>query len=98
MNSQNDSQGRRAGHAAGNLQGGHEASGKHQGLRDPGNDEAAKDALDSVGLDDRGAAAEDHLRDRRGKGVRGAYDDSIDHDAYRGFVEPGAAEHGPRDT
>ena len=58
-----------------------EASGKHRGLRQPADDEGNADALDKVGLDDRGASMEDHLRDRRGKGVAGEYDDSIDHDA-----------------
>ena len=31
-----------------------------------------------VSLKDRGAVMEDHLRDKRGNGVAGDYDDSID--------------------
>lgn len=52
------------------------ASGKHQGLRQPADDERVEDALDNTGLEDRGELMEDHLRDRRSKGVRGGYDDS----------------------
>lgn len=54
------------------------ASGKHQGLRRPDNDGDVADALANVSLKDRGAVMEDHLRDKRGNGVAGDYDDSID--------------------
>jgi hypothetical protein len=57
------------------------ASGKHQGLRQPADDQRVEDALDNIGLEDCGELMEDHLRDRHSKGVRGGYDDSIDHDA-----------------
>jgi hypothetical protein len=57
------------------------ASGKHQGLRQPADDERVEDAVDNIGLSDRGESMEDHLRDRRSKGVRNGFDDSIDHDA-----------------
>jgi hypothetical protein len=57
-----------------------EASGKHQGLRQPADDQRVEDALDNTGLADRGELMEDHLRDRHSKGVRGGYDDSIDRD------------------
>ena len=60
------------------------ASGKHQGLRRPADDERVEDALDNIGLEDRGELMEDHLRDRHSKGVRGGYDDSIGHDAAAG--------------
>lgn len=58
-----------------------EAGGQHQGLRQPSDDQRTEDRLDNVDLESRGARVDDHLRDRRSKGVRGGYDDSIDHDA-----------------
>lgn len=57
------------------------ASGKRQGLRQPADDERVADALGNVDLDARGEKIEDHLRGRRSKGVPGAFDDSIDHNA-----------------
>ncbi|MGN6513104.1 MAG: hypothetical protein ACTHKZ_05940 [Lysobacteraceae bacterium] len=56
------------------------ASSPHQPLRRPGNDVETSDALHAADLSDRGAAVEDHLRDRDSKGVAGGYDDSIDRD------------------
>ena len=72
-----------------------EASGKHQGLHQPADDERVEDALDSVGLVDRGEVMEDHLRDRHSKGVRNGYDDSVDHDVAGQFVEEGAVDPSP---
>lgn len=46
-----------------------EASGKHQGLHRPGDDQRVRQVLDHVGLEDRGELVEDELRDRRGSGV-----------------------------
>ena len=60
-----------------------QGSGKHQGLHRPADDQRVEHALDHVGLDDRGESIEDHLRDRRSKGVRDAYDDSVDHAATK---------------
>ena len=54
------------------------ASSPHQPLRRPGNDVEADDALQAAGLEDRGAAVDDHLRDRDSKGVADGYDDSTD--------------------
>jgi hypothetical protein len=71
------------------------ASGKHQGLRQPADDERVEDAVDNIGLSDRGESMEDQRRDRRGKGVRGGYDDSIDHDADSRFVEDDAVDPNP---
>ena len=68
------------------------ASGKHQGLRQPEDDQRTRDKLENADLESRGAGMEDHLRDRRGKGVAGAYDDSIDHDAGEGYVQEDAAK------
>jgi len=68
------------------------ASGKHQGLRQPSDDQRTGDKLENADLESRGANMEDHLRDRRGKGVAGDYDDSIDHDADEGYVQEDAAK------
>ncbi len=57
------------------------ASSRHQGLHQPTNDEGVEDALGNVDLESRGERTEDRLRNRGGKGVAGAYDDSIDQDA-----------------
>jgi len=75
-----------------------EASGKHQGLRQPADDQRDEDKLGQVGLRSRGSKFEDHLRDKRGKGVAGDYDDSIDHDADQGYVPPGAGGRPARDS
>lgn len=69
-----------------------EASGKHQGLRQPADNGRVEDALDNVGFADRGERMEDHLRDRRSKGVADGYDDSIGHDADEQFVEDDAID------
>lgn len=80
MTTSNDRPGSTAGNANAAGHDKDKASGKHQGLHQPADDRRVEDALDNVGLDDRGAVMEDHLRDRRSKGMAGAYDDSIDHD------------------
>ena len=74
------------------------ASGKHQGLRQPADDHGVEDALDNVGLKDSSATLEDELRDRRGKGVRGGFDDSIEHDADKGQVTDQDVARSPRNT
>ncbi len=58
-----------------------EASGKRTGLHQPSNDKVIEDKLENVDLVSRGATVHDHLRDKRGKGVAGDYDDSIKHNA-----------------
>ena len=60
-----------------------QGSGNHQGLHRPADDQRVEHALDHVGLDDRGESLEDHLRDRRSKGLPDAYDDAVDHAATR---------------
>lgn len=58
--------------------GGSEASGQHEGLRHPvDDDQRVEQRLDDVGLDDQGDAVEDQLRDRRssGSGAAGSGDD-----------------------
>lgn len=55
-----------------------QASGKHQGLHRPADDQRVEHALDHVGLEDRGESMEDHQRNRHSKGVRDGYDDSVD--------------------
>jgi hypothetical protein len=74
------------------------ASGQHHGLRQPDDDQRVEDALDNVGLKDSAATLEDEMRDRRGKGVRGGYDDSIDHDAADGPVSDDEVARSPRNT
>lgn len=74
------------------------ASGQHQGLRQPADDRRVEDKLENVDPESRGAKLEDHLRDRRGKGVRGGFDDSISHDADEGYVQRDAANRPARDS
>jgi len=45
------------------------ASGQHQGLHRPSDDQRVGQALDDVGLEDQGDVLEDQLRDRRSRGV-----------------------------
>jgi len=44
------------------------ASGQHQGLHRPSDDQRVGQALDDVGLEDQGDVLEDQLRDRRSRG------------------------------
>lgn len=60
---------------------GGEASGKKVGLHQPSNDKQIADKLANVDLESRGAKVHDHLRDKRGNGGPGGYDDSIKNDA-----------------
>lgn len=47
-----------------------EASGQHEGLRHPvDDDQRVQQRLDDVGLDDQGDIVEDQLRDRRSSGT-----------------------------
>lgn len=69
-----------------------EASGKKTGLHQPSNDKAVKDKLVKVDLVSRGAKVHDHLRDKRGKGVADAYDDSIKHNADTHYAQEDASE------
>ena len=64
-----------------------EASGKEVGLHQPSNDNEIADKLENVDLASRGAKVHDHLRDKRGNGVPGAYDDSIKHDADEHYAQ-----------
>jgi hypothetical protein len=75
-----------------------EASGKHQGLRQPADDARVGDALDNIGLSDRGEEMEDHLRDRHSKGVRHGYDDSLDHDIANPTDADGAIDRSSPST
>lgn len=69
-----------------------EASGKKTGLHQPSNDNQVEDKLKNVDLESRGSKVHDHMRDKRGKGVAGEYDDSINHDADERYVQDNAAE------
>ncbi len=68
------------------------ASGHKIGLHQPSDDNRTQDRLANVDLASRGAKVGDHLRDKRGKGVAGEYDDSIGHDADRQYVSDDAAQ------
>ncbi len=67
------------------------ASGKKTGLHQPSDDGPIEDKLENVDLESRGSKVHDHLRDKRGNGVPGDYDDSIDHDADEKYVQDNAA-------
>lgn len=69
-----------------------EASGKKTGLHQPNNDREISDKLDNVDLDSQGEKVHDHLRDKRGKGVAGDYDDSINHDADERYSQENSAK------
>lgn len=45
------------------------ASGQHQGLHRPNDDQRVGQVLDDIGLDDQGEVLEDQLRDRRSRGA-----------------------------
>lgn len=45
------------------------ASGQHQGLHRPSDDQRVEQALGDIGLDDQGEVLEDQLRDRRSRGA-----------------------------
>jgi hypothetical protein len=68
------------------------ASGKKTGLHQPSDDNRIEDKLDNVDLASRGAKVHDHLRDKRGNGVPGDYDDSIKHNADEHYVQDNAAQ------
>jgi len=86
----------RSGHPADAYAGG-VASGQKQGLQQPDDDNRVEDALETVRLRDSDAAVQDQLRDKRGKGVRGGYDDSLDGEAD-GQVSDDEVARSPRDT
>jgi hypothetical protein len=75
-----------------------EASGKHQGVRQPGDDQRVEQALDDAGLDDLGASVEDEIRGRRGSGVAPADDVRSDGKRRRAQRTPltGITEHKPQ--
>lgn len=68
------------------------ASGQKTGLHQPSDDNRVEDKLENVDLASRGSRLNDHLRDKRGNGVAGDYDDSIDHDADERYVQHNAAK------
>lgn len=60
-----------------------EASGQHEGLRHPvDDDQRVEQRLDDVGPDDQGEVVEDQLRDRRSSG-KGPEDNASDKDVQR---------------
>ncbi len=72
------------------------ASGEKTGLHQPSDDKRIEDRLENVDLASRGSKVHDHLRDKRGKGVTGDYDDSIGHDADSHYSQDNAAQR-PKD-
>ncbi len=68
------------------------ASGKKTGLHQPADDQRIEDKLNNVDLASRGSNVHDHLRDKRGNGVAGDYDDSIEHDAESHYVQDNAVQ------
>ncbi len=72
------------------------ASGAKTGLHRPSDDNRIQDKLENVDLASRGLKVNDHLRDKRGNGVPGDYDDSIEHDAESHYVQDNAAQR-PKD-
>ncbi len=72
------------------------ASGKKTGLHQPSDDKRIEDKLENVDLASRGSKVHDHLRDKRGNGVPGDYDDSIKHNAGSHYVQDNAAQR-PKD-
>ncbi len=69
-----------------------EAGGKSTSLHQPSNDKAIEDKLENVDLVSRGARVHDHLRDMRGKGVAGDYDDSIKHNTDTHYAQEDATK------
>lgn len=69
-----------------------QASARGQGLHQPSDDQRLEDKLENVDLQSRGAKVDDHLRDSRSKGVKGGYDDSIEHDADEKYSGAGKKE------
>ncbi len=68
------------------------ASGKKTGLHQPSDDNRIDDKLENVDLASRGSKVHDHLRDKRGNGVPGDYDDSIKHNADEHYESDNAAQ------
>lgn len=68
------------------------ASAEKTGLHQPSDDNRTEDKLENVDLASRGSKVNDHLRDKRGNGVAGDYDDSINHDADEHYVQDNAAQ------
>lgn len=66
-----------------------QASAQGKGLHQPSDDQRLEDKLENVDLQSRGAKVDDHLRDSRSKGVKGGYDDSIEHDADEKYAGAG---------
>lgn len=72
-----------------------QASGAHAGLHRPSDDADIEDRLEDLDPVAGDEKVFDHLRDRRSKGVAGAYDDSIDHAAGKRYgQEPGVQQPG----
>lgn len=71
-----------------------QASARHAGIKHPADEQVLEDKLDSADLDSLGTTIEDAMRDRRSKGVAGAYDDSVTHDADERYRDRDAPPEG----
>ncbi|WP_159015645.1 hypothetical protein [Cognatiluteimonas profundi] len=65
-----------------------QASALHSGIKHPTDEQALEERLDDADVASLGSGVEDEMRDRRGKGVAGEYDDSITHDADEHYPGP----------
>ena len=71
-----------------------QASPRHAGIKHPADEQVLEQKLDSADLDSRGSSIEDAMRDRHSKGMAGAYDDSITHDADERYTDRDALSQG----
>lgn len=67
-----------------------QASAVHSAFKHPTDAQSLEERLDDADVASLGAGVEDEMRDRRGKGVAGDYDDSITHDADAHYPGPEA--------
>lgn len=69
-----------------------QASGRPHGAKQGAEVGGMEDRLQAADPALRGLRVDDELRDRRGKGVSGDYDDSVDHEADGRYRGPDAAD------
>lgn len=71
-----------------------QASARHAGLKRPTDEQVLEGKLDAADLESLGTTVEDAMRDRHSKGVAGAYDDSVTHDADERYRDRDAPPEG----
>lgn len=72
-----------------------QASALHSAIKHPTDEQGLEERLDDADVASLGSGVEDEMRDRRSKGVAGAYDDSITHDADEHYPGPGNGKPPP---